>query len=101
MELRARIRPFSRRAALMAALVALLASALAGRRSFRARREEAKAPVITSVVTEGRRRRRDADDPRPPLPRAAANKNTVVFKRDGARAVFVKASVGTREDAAA
>ena len=37
-------------------------------------------------------------DPRPLL-HAAANKNTVVFKRDGARAVFVKATIGTSEAA--
>ncbi len=80
----------------MAALVALLACAVAG--AFTAPAHAAKrkrAPVITSVVPmdvavgeqltiRGRNFLRGRES------------NTVVFKRDGARAVFAKAAVGTR-----
>ncbi len=96
MELRARISPHSRRAAWMAALVALVASAVAGAVAPSAHAAKRKAPVITSVqpmdvavgetlTIRGRHFLRGRD------------RNTVVFKRDGARAVFVKASVGTRK----
>jgi IPT/TIG domain len=96
MELRARIRPLSRRAVFVAALVALVASAVAGAVAPSAHAAKKKAPVITSVA---------------PLDVAVGetltirgrhfitgrNKNTVVFKRSGARAVFVKAAVGTKK----
>ena len=100
MELRARIRPLSRRAAFAAASVALFASAVAGAVAppptppRRARRRS-----ITEGRAAGRRRRRGADDPRPQL-HPGRNKNTVVFKRAGARAVFAKARCGHEEDAA-
>ena len=91
MELRARIRPLSRRAAWLAALVALLASAVAGGVGPSAQAAtKKKAPVITSVspmdVAVGEKLTiRGRHFPRP-------CKNTVVFKRDGARAVFAKAA---------
>lgn len=83
----------------MTALVALLASAVAGALApdaDAAKRKKKKAPVITSVfpkdvavgellTIKGRNFI------------SGRNRNTVVFKRDGARAVFVKADVGTRK----
>lgn len=82
----------------MAALVALIASAVAGAVAppAHAAKKKKKAPVITSIAPKdvavgetltirgknfirGRKR------------------NTVVFKRDGARAVFVKADVATKK----
>jgi IPT/TIG domain len=97
MELRARIRPLSRRAAFAAALVALVASAVAGAVAPSAHAaKKTKAPVITKVspldVAVGETltiRGRNFITGR--------DKNTVVFKRDGARAVFVKAAVGTKK----
>jgi hypothetical protein len=94
MELRTRT-PLLRRAAMMAALVALAAPATAGAAPNKAK-TKVKAPVVTSVrpldvavgewlVLRGRNFVR------------GANKNTVVFKRDGARAVFAKAEYGTRK----
>jgi hypothetical protein len=98
MELRARI-PLLRRAAMTAALVALAAPATAGAApTAKAAKKTAKAaaPVITSVrpldvavgewlVIRGRHF----------VP--GTRRNTVVFKRDGARAVFAKAEYGTRK----
>lgn len=98
MELRARICHFPRRAAFAAASVALFASAMAGvaAPSALAAKKKKKAPVITRIapkdVAVGERltiRGRN-------FLRGRA-KNTVVFKRDGARAVFVKADVGTKK----
>ena len=98
MELRARI-PTLRRAAMMAALVALAAPATAGAaptaHAAKAKKTRTvKTPVITAVapmdvavgewlVLRGRHFVR------------GAKKNTVVFKRAGARAVFAKAEYGT------
>jgi hypothetical protein len=93
MELQARIRP--RRAATMAALAALVASAFAGAVASPAdAKNKTKPPVITkvapmnvavgeSLTIRGRHFLRGRD------------KNTVVFKRARARAVFVKAQYGT------
>ena len=96
MALRLRIRPHSRRAAWIAALVALLASAVAGAIAPSAHAAKRKAPVITSIapkdVAVGEQltiRGRNFIRGR--------YRNTVVFKRDGARAVFAKAAVGTRK----
>jgi hypothetical protein len=96
MELVARTSPLPRRVAMMAALAALLiASAFAGAAAAPAQaKKKAKAPVITKVspmsvgvgetlTIRGRSFRR------------GRNKTTVVFKRDGARAVFVKAQLST------
>ncbi len=96
MELRARILPLPRRAAWLAALVALAATAFAVIVAPAQAAAKKKAPVITSVspmdvgvgeqlTIRGRHFRIGRD------------KNTVVFKRDGARAVFTKAAVGTRK----
>jgi hypothetical protein len=99
MELRARIRPFSRRAAFLAATAALLVSALAGAfapSADAAKKKKKKAPVITSVAPKDVAVGED-------LTIRGRNfvsgryKNTVVFKRDGARAVFVKAGVSTKK----
>jgi hypothetical protein len=97
MELLARIRPSLRRAAVVAAFGALMAPATAGAdvtADASAKKKKAKAPVVTSVAPmrvaigqtleiRGRNFLR------------GRNKNSVVFKRDGGRAVFVKAQVGT------
>jgi hypothetical protein len=94
MELRSRIPAYARRAALLGALGALLAPATAGAATAHASKKAKKYPVITSVspmqtnigktlTIKGRNFKR------------GRNKNTVLFKRDGARAVFVKADIGT------
>ena len=94
MALRTRIPVYARRAALLGALGALLAPATAGAATAHASKKAKKYPVITSVspmqtnigktiTIKGRNFKR------------GRNKNTVLFKRDGARAVFVKADVGT------
>lgn len=98
MELRARTRPSLRRAAMMAALVALAAPAMAGAApsSAHAAKKKPKAPVVKKVfplnVAVGEkltlRGRRYIKGRR---------KNTVVFKRKGARAVFAKADIATRK----
>ncbi len=96
MGLRARTLPHSRRAAWLAALVALVATVFAVVVAPAQAATKRKAPVITSVspmdVGVGERltiRGRHF--------RIGRDKNTVVFKRDGARAVFAKAAVGTRK----
>ena len=94
MELRSRIPVYARRAALLGALGALLAPATAGAATAHASKAKKKYPVVTSVrpmetnigktiTIRGKNFKR------------GRNKNTVLFKRDGARAVFVKADVGT------
>jgi hypothetical protein len=94
MELRARIRPFARRAAMTAALGVLLVPVAAGSASAAKHKPKKKYPTITSVrpmtVSVGQ-----TLEIRGKNFRRGKNKNTVVFKRDGARAVFVKAPVGT------
>ena len=95
MDTRARIRPITRRAAWTAALAALLASAFAGVLATSAQAAKKRAPVITSVspmhVAVGQ-----VLQVRGRYFVRGRYKNTVVFKRDGARAVFVKAEVATR-----
>ena len=93
----ARIRPSLRRAAFVAALGALMVPATAGaavHAEASAKKKKAKAPVVTRVspmkVEIGQKleiRGRNFLRGR--------NKNTVVFKRSGGKAVFVKADVGT------
>jgi hypothetical protein len=91
MELRARTRPTLRRIGLMAALPALLVPAVAGTTVAAAK---TRAPVVKRITPKhvyvgetltihGRYFRR------------GINKNTVAFKRNGAKAVFVKAEKGT------
>ena len=91
MELRARTRPLLRRACLMAALPALLVPAVAGTTVADAK---TRAPVVTRITPKnvfvgetltirGHHFRR------------GLNKNTVAFKRSGAKAVFVRAEKGT------
>ena len=99
MELRARIRPLSRRAAFAAALVAIVASAGSGALASDAhakKRKKVKAPVVTKVspmdVAVG-----ETLTIRGKNFIAGRYRNTVVFKRDGARAVFVKAQIGTKK----
>jgi IPT/TIG domain len=94
MELRARIRHFARPAALTVTLTALLVPAVAGPATADAAKRKKRYPVVTSVrpmnakvgdtiVLRGRNFNR------------GKNKNTVVFKRDGKRAVFQKATLAT------
>src|SRR3954471_12897524 len=97
MELRARIRPLTHRAAFAAASVALLASAVAGAAaapSYAAAKKQ--APVISSIapkdVAVGEQLTIRGKHFVP-----GRSRNTVVFKRDGARAVFAKAQVGTKK----
>jgi len=92
-----RIRPYLRLAAFVAALCALLAPATAGasvHAHAAAKKKKAKPPVVTSVrpmnveigqtlQIRGRYFIR------------GRYKNTVAFKRDGGRAVFAKAKIGT------
>jgi hypothetical protein len=97
MELRSRIRPLSRHAAFAAACAALLVSALAAAIAPPAQAaKKKKAPVITAVapkdVAVG-----EALTIRGRNFRTGRNKNSVVFKRAGARAVFAKAEVGTKK----
>ena len=91
MELRARTRPLLRRACLLAALPALLVPAVAGTTIADAK---TRAPVVTRITPKhvfvgqtltirGHHFRR------------GLNKNTVVFKRSGAKVVFVRAEKGT------
>jgi IPT/TIG domain-containing protein len=90
MELRARTRPTLRRAGLLAALTALLVPAVAGTTA----NAKTRAPVVRSITPKnvyvgqtltirGHHFRR------------GLNKNTVAFKRAGARVMFVKAEKGT------
>jgi hypothetical protein len=93
----ARIRPSLRRAAFVAALGALMVPATAGaavQAEASAKKKKAKPPVVTRVAPmnvaigqkleiRGRHFRR------------GRNKNSVVFRRDGGKAIFVKADVGT------
>ena len=94
----ARIRPSLRRAAFVAALGALMVPATAGAAvhadASAKKKKKAKLPVVTRVsplnVEIGQKleiRGRNFLRGR--------NKNTVVFKRSGGKAVFVKADVGT------
>jgi hypothetical protein len=91
MELRARTRPLLRRAGLLAALTALLVPAVAGTTTAHAK---TRSPVVKRITPKhvfvgetltirGRYFRR------------GINKNTVAFKRRGAKVVFVKAEKGT------
>jgi IPT/TIG domain len=84
-----------RRAGLLAALTALLVPAIAGTApADAAKRKKKRSPVVTSIspknvfvgeklTIRGRHFRR------------GVNKNTVAFKRKGAKVVFVKADKGT------
>jgi hypothetical protein len=97
MELRARIQPLPRRAAFAAACAALVVSALAAAIAPPAHAaKKKKAPVITAVapkdVAVG-----EALTIRGRNFRTGRNKNSVVFKRAGSRAVFVKAEMGTKK----
>jgi hypothetical protein len=93
----ARIRPSLRRAAFVAALGAFMVPATAGaavHAEASAKKKKAKAPVITRVtpmhVAIGQKL-----EIRGRSFRRGRNKNTVVFKRTGGKAIFVKADVGT------
>jgi hypothetical protein len=93
----ARIRPSLRRAAFMAAFGALMVPATAGasvHAQTSAKKKKAKSPVVTSVrpmsVEIGQ-----TLEVRGKYFIRGRFKNTVAFKRDGGKAVFVKAKVGT------
>ena len=94
----ARIRPTLRRAAFVAALGAFLAPATAGAavHADASARKKAKPPVVTRVapmhVAIGQKL-----EIRGRHFRAGRNKNSVVFRRDGGKAIFVKADVGTKK----
>jgi hypothetical protein len=93
----ARIRPYLRLAAFVAALCALLAPATAGasvHAHAAAKKKKAKPPVVTSVrpmnVEIGQ-----TLEIRGKYFIRGRYKNTVAFKHDGGRAVFAKAKIGT------
>src|SRR4051812_12475825 len=93
----ARIRPSLRRAAFVAAFGALMVPATAGASVHghaAAKHKKARPPVVTRVapmqVAIGQ-----TLEIRGRYFRRGRNKNSVVFKRDGGRAVFVKATLGT------
>jgi hypothetical protein len=93
----ARIRPSLRRAAFVAALGVLMAPATAGaavHAQASAKKKKAKAPVVTSIrpmsVEIGQ-----TLDIRGKYFIRGRYRNTVAFKRDGGKAIFVKAKVGT------
>ena len=93
----ARIRPSLRRAAFVAALGAFMVPATAGaavHAEASAKKKKAKPPVVTRVtpmkVEIGQKL-----EIRGRYFLRGRNKNTVVFKRSGGKAVFVKADVGT------
>jgi hypothetical protein len=93
MEPRTRTR-LLRRAGTFAALTALLVPATAGAATAHAAKKKVKAPVVTRVTP----RSANVGDTltiRGHYFRRGKLKNTVVFKRDGGRAVFVKADIGT------
>jgi hypothetical protein len=98
MELRARIPSPLRRAVMLTALVALAAPATAGAapNAHAAKRKKVKAPVVTKVspmdVAVG-----ETLTIRGKNFKVGRYKNTVVFKRDGARAVFAKAEIATKK----
>src|SRR5690242_9888860 len=92
MEHRARTRPMLRQVAMTAALGALLVPAAAGQAEAKARKSH--LPVVTSVaplkLAVGQRLTvRGRNFVR------GKGKDTVVFKRDGGKAVFVKADLST------
>jgi Bacterial TSP3 repeat len=92
----ARTRTYLRRAAFVAALGALMAPATAGAsvHAHAAKKHKAKAPVVTRVtpmqVAIGQKL-----EIRGRYFLRGRNKNTVVFKRTGGKAIFVKAAIGT------
>ena len=93
----ARIRPSLRRAAFVAALGALMVPATAGaavHAEASAKKKKVKAPVVTKIsplkVEIGQKL-----EIRGRYFIRGRNRNTVVFKRTGGKAVFVKADVGT------
>ena len=95
----ARIRPSLRRAAFVAAFGALMVPATAGasvHAQASAKKKKAKAPVVTSVRPLQAQIGQTLEI-RGKYFRKGRNKNTVVFKRDGGKAVFVKAGVATRK----
>ncbi len=98
MELRARIPTPLRRAVMLTALVALAAPATAGAapHAHAAKKKKVKAPVVTKVspmdVAVG-----ETLTIRGKNFKRGRYKNTVVFKRDGARAVFAKAEIATKK----
>jgi hypothetical protein len=97
MELRARIRTPLRRAGISAALAALLVPAAAGTASAaKHHTKHAKLPVVTSVkplnIHIGATLTIRGKNFRP-----GVNRNTVAFRRTGARVVFVKARIGTKK----
>jgi len=89
MELSARIRPVLLGVALPAALMALAAPATAG-----AAKKKPKAPIVTAISPKTVAVNRVLTIRGRNFVRGR-NKNTVVFKRTGAKAVFVKAEIGT------
>ena len=93
MELRARIRRSCAASPSSAALAALLVPA--ARPADAGQEEEGQAPVDHQGHADAAPRRRHPDHHAASNFRRGRNKNTVVFKRDGGRAVFVKADIGT------
>jgi hypothetical protein len=97
MELRACIRPLSRRAAFTAALGALAVSALAGAVApdADAAKKKRKAPPAVTSISPKHVAIGETLTIRGKNFRKGRARNSVIFKRAGARAVFVKAGIGT------
>src|ERR671911_3192015 len=97
METRARTRPMLRRAGLVAALSALLLPAIAaGPATADAAKRSKRLPVVTKITPKNAFVG-DTLTIRGRYFRPGVNKNTVAFKRRGARVVFVKAAKGTQK----
>src|SRR5215213_1187295 len=93
MELRSRTSHLARPAAMTAVLGALLAL-VAGTATADAAKAKKRYPVVTSVSPMNAKVG-DSISIRGRYFKRGKNKNTVVFKRDGARAVFAKSTLGT------
>jgi hypothetical protein len=96
MELRARTRPFARRAAFTVALSALLVPAVVGTATADAKKKKRAKPPAVTGISPAQLNVGDTLTIRGKHFRAGRKKNTVIFKRDRGRAVFVKADIGTR-----
>src|SRR5215217_7614922 len=94
MELRSRTSHLARPAAMTAVLGALLALVAGTATADAAKAKKKRYPVVSSVSPMNAKVG-DSISIRGRYFKRGKNKNTVVFKRDGARAVFAKSTLGT------